>query len=45
MEQAFNAIKNELENGKSYPRDNDSIRRYFFLSLYYICADLSNRLH
>ena len=32
IEQAFDAMKNELENDKSYLRDSDSIRGYFFVS-------------
>jgi transposase len=32
IEQAFDAMKNELENDKSYLRDDDSIRGYFFVS-------------
>lgn len=55
IEQAFDAMKNELENDKSYLRDDDSIRGYFFLSflslyLYYSifvmirAADLTDRI-
>lgn len=55
IEQAFDAMKNELENDKSYLGDDDSIRGYFFVSflslyLYYSifvlirAADLTNKL-
>ena len=55
IEQAFDAMKNELENDKSYLRDDDSISGYFFLSflslyLYYSIlllirtADLTDRI-
>jgi hypothetical protein len=55
IEQAFDAMKNELENDKSYLSDEDSIRGYFFVSflslyLYYSifvlirAADLTSRL-
>ena len=55
IEKAFDAMKNELENGKSCLRDDDSIRGYFFLSflslyLYYSIfllirtADLTDRI-
>ena len=55
IEQAFDAMKNELENDKSYLRDEDSIRGYFFVSflslyLYYTIfvrireAGLTNRI-
>jgi transposase len=55
IEQAFDAMKNELENDKSYLRDDDSIRGYFFVSfislyLYYSifvlirAADLTDRI-
>ena len=54
IEQAFDAMKNELENGKSCLRDDDSIRGYFlsFLSLYLYysifllirTADLTDRI-
>ncbi len=32
IEQAFDAMKNELENDKTYLRDDDSVRGYFFIS-------------
>jgi transposase len=32
IEQCFYAIKNEMENDKTYLRDNDAIRGYFFVS-------------
>jgi transposase len=32
IEQAFDAMKNELENDKSYLSDDDSLRGYFFVS-------------
>ena len=55
IEQAFDAMKNELENDKSYLGDDDSLRGYFFISflslyLYYSifvlirAADLTGRL-
>lgn len=55
IEQAFDAMKNELENDKSYLNDDDSLRGYFFVSflslyLYYSifvlirAADLTNKL-
>lgn len=55
IEQAFDAMKNELENDKSYLRDDDSIRGYFFISflslyLYYSifvlirAADLTDKV-
>ena len=55
IEQAFDAMKNELENDKSYLRDEDSIRGHFFVSflslyLYYTIfvrireEDLTNRI-
>lgn len=55
VEQAFDAMKNELENDKAYLRDDDSIRGYFFISfislyLYYSifvlirAADLTDRV-
>ena len=55
IEQAFDAMKNELENDKSYLSDEDSLRGYFFISflslyLYYSifvlirAADLTNKL-
>jgi transposase len=55
VEQAFDAMKNELENDKSYLSDNDSLRGYFFISflslyLYYSifvlirAADLTSKL-
>ena len=55
VEQAFDAMKNELENDKSYLSDDDSLRGYFFISflslyLYYSifvlirAADLTNKL-
>ena len=55
IEQAFDAMKNELENDKTYLRDDDSIRGYFFVSflslyLYYSifvlirAADLTDRV-
>lgn len=55
VEQAFDAMKNELENDKAYLRDGDSIRGYFFISfislyLYYSifvlirAADLTGRV-
>ena len=55
IEQAFDAMKNELENDKSYLSDDDSLRGYFFVSflslyLYYSifvlirAADLTNKL-
>jgi transposase len=55
IEQAFDAMKNELENDKTYLRDDDSIRGYFFVSflslyLYYPifvlirAADLTDRV-
>ncbi|MCL5881892.1 MAG: transposase, partial [Candidatus Thermoplasmatota archaeon] len=55
IEQAFDAMKNELENDKTYLRDDDSIRGYFFISflslyLYYSifvlirAADLTDRI-
>ena len=55
VEQAFDAMKNELENDKSYLSDDDSVRGYFFVSflslyLYYSifvlirAADLTSKL-
>ena len=55
IEQAFDAMKDELENDKSYLSDEDSLRGYFFISflslyLYYSifvlirAADLTNKL-
>jgi len=55
IEQAFDAMKNELDNDKSYLRDDDSIRGYFFVSflslyLYYSifvlirAADLTDKV-
>ena len=55
IEQAFDAMKNELENDKSYLGDEDSLRGYFFVSflslyLYYRifvlirAADLTSKL-
>ena len=55
IEQAFDAMKNELENDKSYLSDEDSLRGYFFVSflslyLYYSifvlirAADLTSKL-
>lgn len=55
IEQAFDAMKNELENDKTYLRDDDSIRGYFFISflslyLYYSifvlirAADLTDKV-
>ena len=55
MEQAFDAMKNELENDKSYLSDDDALRGYFFVSflslyLYYSifvlirAADLTSKL-
>ena len=55
IEQAFDAMKNELENDKSYLNDDDSLRGYFFVSflslyMYYSifvligAADLANKL-
>ena len=55
VEQAFDAMKNELENDKSYLGDDDSVRGYFFVSflslyLYYSifvlirAADLTSKL-
>ena len=55
IEQAFDAMKNELENDKCYLGDNDAVRGYFFvsfLSLYLYfrvlekirVADLTNEL-
>ena len=41
LEQAFDAMKNELENDKSYLRDDDSIRRYFFVSFLSLYLDYS----
>ncbi len=32
IEQAFDAMKNEMENDKTYLRDDDSVRGYFFIS-------------
>jgi len=32
IEQAFDAMKNELENDKSYLGDDDAVRGYFFIS-------------
>ena len=32
IEQAFDVMKNELENDKSYLRDDDAVRGYFFVS-------------
>ena len=32
IEQCFDAMKNEMENDKTYLRDNDAIRGYFFVS-------------
>ena len=32
IEQSFDAMKNELENDKSYLSNDDSIRGYFFIS-------------
>ena len=34
VEQAFDFMKNELENDKSYLSNDDTVRGYFFLSLY-----------
>ena len=34
IEQAFDAMKNELENDKCYLGDNDAVRGYFFVSFY-----------
>ncbi|QRF76063.1 Transposase [Thermoplasmatales archaeon] len=55
IEQAFDAMKNELENDKAYLGDDDSLRGYFFVSflslyLYYSvfmlirAADLTGKL-
>ncbi len=55
IEQAFDAMKNELENDKSYLGDDDSLRGYFFVSflslyMYYSifvlirAADLTSKL-
>ena len=33
VEQAFDAMKNELENDKSYLSDDDAVRGYFFVSM------------
>ena len=55
VEQAFDAMKNELENDKSYLSDDDSLRGYFFISflslyLYYSifvlirAADLTSKM-
>ena len=55
IEQAFDAMKNELENDKTYLSNEDSLRGYFFVSflslyLYYSifvlirAADLTNKL-
>ena len=55
IDQAFDAMKNKLENDKSYLSDEDSIRGYFFISfisfyLYYsifvliMAADLTDKL-
>ena len=55
IEQAFDALKNELENDKSYLGDDYSLRGYFFISflslyLFYSvfvlirAADLTNKL-
>lgn len=43
VEMAFDALKNELENDKTYLRDDDAVRGYFFvsfLSLYLYCRIL-----
>ena len=32
IEVAFDALKNELENDKTYLGDEDAVRRYFFMS-------------
>ena len=32
IEQCFDAMKNDMENDKTYLRDNDAIRGYFFVS-------------
>ena len=32
IEQAFDAMKNEMENDRSYLRDDESLRGYFFIS-------------
>ena len=32
IEQCFDAMKNDMENDKTYLRDNDAIRGYFFIS-------------
>ena len=55
IEKAFDAMKNELENDKTYLRDDDSVRGYFFISflslyLYYSifvlirAADLTDKI-
>ena len=43
IEKAFDALKNELENDKTYLSDDDALRGYFFvsfLSLYLYCKIL-----
>ncbi len=37
IEQAFDAMKNELENDRSYLRDDESIVGYFFISFISLC--------
>jgi transposase len=32
VEQAFDAMKNDIENDKTYLQDDDSLRRYFFIT-------------
>ncbi|MCL4358796.1 MAG: transposase [Candidatus Thermoplasmatota archaeon] len=32
VEQAFDTMKNELENDKAYPHTTDGVREYFFIS-------------
>ena len=55
IEQAFDAMKNELENDKCYLGDDDAVRGYFFVSFLSLClyfrvlekiraADLTNEL-
>jgi len=33
VEQVFDAIKNELESGKSYPRSNEKVKGFFIVFL------------
>ncbi|MGC8580633.1 MAG: transposase, partial [bacterium] len=46
IEQAFDAMKNELENDKSYLQDDDAVRGYFFVSYIslYLYYAVQNRI-